>query len=408
MTSSIPGVVVWPAVALLLFFIALRLIWHNATQFDVYANIMLCWTAVIQIMSDPFVQSWAASHSPFGMRTIQQVTLFLVLFGHAEFLGVAKIMSGVGLDAARRQQVFHRGAAVALIAVMFIAGSRARRDGLPLEVADGWGGVVVWGAFCVLPVISARWLFRLIGKELRDTVRSLRHLVLLIELGLAAVIVGGSTMLGFVLSILEELDIAHTADFREAANARGFFLVLLVLTALAAGSCASSVSAYFGMDRRGRAWRALLPLWSDLTSVFPETVMGRGGARKFRRVTAFQLHRTMVEVRDSILRLSPFMREATDEDRRWLSSLDDASSIEESETAARALQIAKALHAKRAGEIPANGARPDLARSSSRSLEDETAELLGLAKWWRAANEYVGADRRGLKNRDQKKEAGVL
>lgn len=123
----------------------------------------------------------------------------------------------------------------------------------------------------------------------------------------------------------------------------------------------------FGLDRWSRRRKMLLPLWTDLTSVCPEVVHVAPTFASDHH-TRYLLHRTVVEIRDSIRLLSPF------------TPLDLEPAGPANETLSSAMGLARAVEAKACG-TPASGA---VAAPSSMATDllAEADELTRLARIW--------------------------
>ena len=91
-------------------------------------------------------------------------------------------------------------------------------------------------------------------------------------------------------------------------------------------------------------------------------------------------------IRDAILQLRPYFR---DLDPTWLAECNGRIAILPTQRrhAEQALQLADALYARAAGDPPASveeAAKPITLKRSA-DLEEETAEMLRLARWWNRA-----------------------
>ncbi|ADG98902.1 hypothetical protein Srot_2461 [Segniliparus rotundus DSM 44985] len=380
MISSIPSAVAWPVLAVFLLIVALRLAWRNTTQFDRYTNIMLCTMVAVQLLADPLFERFVADHAPIGSITVSQFALCLQSSTCAEFLGVTAVMMGRSPAAVRRRHTLHRVGGLAVGAMIFVAGTRARAAGARLEEPLGWDTVVVWALFWVFPVILSVQIFRLCAKDLPGARENARRVLVLLNLAVIAFIMSFVCLLAFVLAVLEEFGAAHTVEFRIETHSRNFFWVLLAVLVVMSWACVGDARERLGLDKRGRMRRQLLPLWAELTALFPETVLDPSlRPKKRRRVTDYELNRMVVEIRDSLKQLRQYTRRTPLTERmRFLEDCDgdkDAAS-----TAQLASQLVLALEAKRAGGPKSPPDQRIEIPSTARSLEEETLELLELSQ----------------------------
>lgn len=131
------------------------------------------------------------------------------------------------------------------------------------------------------------------------------------------------------------------------------------------------------LDRFSRQRRRLLPLWRDLTTACPEIVyLAHGNLASSR--SRYLLHRTVIEIRDSILILSCY---AGHQDETAIRAADDKPLLQQ------AVRLASAWSAKITGSSPSNDFAAQ--QSAARDLLDETQELGKLADHWTDAKNIV-------------------
>lgn len=140
-------------------------------------------------------------------------------------------------------------------------------------------------------------------------------------------------------------------------------------------------------DPTSRAWRALQPLREDLAAVVPPTTPICDSPS--RRKSTMELHQTDVAIRDSILQLRPYFR---DVDPEQMAQCHRSEFIEPDQIPCvkMALQLAEALASRAAGEPPAQTpAISLLAMRRLADLEDDTAQMRRLVRWWPLVTEVV-------------------
>ncbi|WP_052915541.1 DUF6545 domain-containing protein [Mycobacterium haemophilum] len=168
-------------------------------------------------------------------------------------------------------------------------------------------------------------------------------------------------MQAFVLALTELLGWAMTSAYRLRVHGPNFVYE--------AGACvigavpvAMKLLAFYGLDPVSRTWSKLQPL----------------------QQTTLQLHHTVVEIRDAILQLRPYVRDLTSQE---LGQFLNANSVPaaQRDVATSALYLAHTARAKTAGVTPEPLDVALMVASRATTLDEESTELLKLAKWWPVA-----------------------
>ncbi|MFI1945855.1 MAB_1171c family putative transporter [Streptomyces virginiae] len=153
---------------------------------------------------------------------------------------------------------------------------------------------------------------------------------------------------------------------------------------------------------RRRRWertsfRALEPLWREVTAAVPEVVLDPGHAETGADThdLDFHLHRRIIEINDGVLALRPYRRAAVRDAAAAEVGRRGAADTPEGDAEVEAAVIAAAVAAKRAG-LPLDGEEaPPAAGTRSRKgdLPAETAWLLLVADAYprRPAREHAAA-----------------
>lgn len=141
-----------------------------------------------------------------------------------------------------------------------------------------------------------------------------------------------------------------------------------------------------GLDAWSRRRKRLLPLWSGLTAACPEIVHRTPTPAATRRSRYF-LHRTVIEIRDSVLILA---RHATATPAELQAAIAAAARTgPEREALDLAVRLVRACAAKTRGDRPAGtGALP---HSAGDNLAEEAAQLAAIAAQWARARALVDA-----------------
>jgi hypothetical protein len=100
-----------------------------------------------------------------------------------------------------------------------------------------------------------------------------------------------------------------------------------------------------------------------------------------RQKTPLDLHQTTVQIRDAILQLRGYFHDIAPS-QADLFVQRYSIPTHQHDAALAALQLANAIHTKAAGASPTPVDTTVILQSRSTNLEQETAELLRLARWW--------------------------
>jgi hypothetical protein len=134
------------------------------------------------------------------------------------------------------------------------------------------------------------------------------------------------------------------------------------------GSSVPAVGVAWRAARHWRYLRALHPLWQDLTGAVPEVVLGEELRRRELRM---RLHRRVVEIRDAILALQPYVSAAQRD-------AADAVAPAARRDITEACWIETARHAKLAGRAPDDAVQ----RRDVGSADDDAALDLEVEAQW--------------------------
>ncbi|MBF6332326.1 MAB_1171c family putative transporter [Nocardia transvalensis] len=397
MTSSVSEVIARPLIGAMAMVIAARWWWFNGTTVDRYLNTTLTVILLTQLLRERAVQDMIAGHSPLTVTTIQQLTLCTIVVAVAPFLNGARVLLGENAEPSRRERFCTYATAIGLSILILIAGTRARRERLPLEISGGWDGVAVWVAFSVLPLYVAGYLICRCSVEFRQPGATAAERLVLTGITAVGVTIGATTAIALVLPILQQLNLVDSVGYRLATNSRNFFWIAVTITAISAVTLVQSIAGWFGFDSTTRRWKRLRPLWRALVSLFPDSLLPLDSSETTRRITRLRLHRMTVEIRDAVLQLHPYLR---DVDPMQLETFIAAEHIphQKQEAARFALQLAYAVRDKADFPEHVHETVCPLPPSTSANLEDEVTELLQLAEWWSAARRFATADRHPAPN----------
>ncbi|MDM2402104.1 hypothetical protein PP613_23505 [Mycobacteroides abscessus] len=392
MTSTVPGWIAWSVIAAMVITLTVRYTWFNQTLYDNYLSNTLAWMLVTQLLREHAVEQLLSKAALISVTLAQHLSMATMSFIAAEFMGFVALWSQLSPTAteltaeatarSRRRQRYHRLAALFFVAAFLAVTTRARVDGQILELSGGWDNVLAWALFAAMPVTLSGQMTTMCIAEFRRHRATRREKLLSVLAALIAAIVGINCLVALALAIFEELGWVHSIDYRIKTHPVYFFLVAAGTMIAAATPCVLALIARLGSDHISRNWRQLQRLRSDMTTAVPGTAFELRGQPAGRRKTLLQLHQTTVEIRDAILQLRPYFR-AVEKDVREQFLRAHSVPKDQHEDAVFALQLAAAVRAKAAGdtgspEVDAATA----ARSRSTNLDEETAELLRVSRWW--------------------------
>lgn len=387
MTSSVPGWLAWPMLAAMAAVIAVRYRSFNQTLYENYFNNTLLLMFVAQLLREHEVEELLERTAVMTVTMAQHLSLVLVFFMAAEFMGFITLWAQLSPQETRRRHRYHRAAAVILAAAFFTATTRARVDGQLLEVSGGWDNIVAWGVYAVLPVALGMQMVKMsIGEFQRPGVKR-RELVTAGSIAVIGAAIGITTLIAVFLELFEELGWVHSLDYRLETHAYIFFWEAIGATAVSAIPISLAIGAYLGWDSYSRDWRQLQALRTDMTTALPDAVFKIEHAQSRRANTELKLHQTTIQIRDAILQLRPYYA--------GISPVAQGQFIQEHAVpesarpgAIYALQLAAAVLAKESC-APASPDAPQIVQSESTNLVEDAAELLALARWWPAARAYM-------------------
>ncbi|WP_082972508.1 DUF6545 domain-containing protein [Mycobacterium sp. 1245852.3] len=385
MTATVPGDIAWPLIIFTAIVIVVRCKWFSQSQYEAYFNNTLSLMFLAQLLRESAAERLLSQSALLSVTAAQQLSLGIMILAATEFMGFVSLWSTHSPTETSRRQRHNRIVAAVVFIAFLVAATRARVDGKLLELSGGWDGVLAWGLYAVMLVALSVHLFRMCVKEIRRPDVK-RHERLVAAAGmLLAFAIGSITLQAVALELLEELHIVYSANYRLSLHGYIFFWITVAATALAVIPCGMNLIAHYGLDRVSRDYGKLSTFRQHMINAVPEVDFELARQSKGRRKTLLELHQTTVQIRDAILQL-----------RRYLPDIDPvemteffnrhAVPVDQRGEAALALQLAYAAGAKRAGTLATATLDSAVIFSSRpRTLEEETAELLKISRWWQYA-----------------------
>lgn len=387
MTSSVPGWLAWPLLAAMAAIIVVRYRSFNNTLYENYFNNTLLLMFAAQLLREHAVEDLLARTAVMTVTMAQHLSLVLVFFMAAEFMGFITLWAQLSPEQTRRRHRYHRGSALILAAAFFAVTTRARVDGQLLEVSGGWDNIIAWGLYAVLPVALGVQMVKMSSREFRRPGVKHRELMTAGSIAVIGAAIGVTTLIAMFLELFEELGWVHSLDYRLKTHAYIFFWEAIGATAVSAIPISLAIGTYLGWDSYSRDWRRLQALRSDMTTALPDAIFKIEHTRSRRANTELKLHQTTIQIRDAILQLRPYYADISPVDQQRFMhkhAVPENARL----NATYALQLAAAVLAKEAG-APASPDAPQIVQSESTNLDEDAAELLALARWWPAARSYM-------------------
>lgn len=390
MTTALPAFITWPALTMMLIVVGARYRWFNSGRLEFYFNNTLATLVLSNLLRENAVQQFFDRHGIMTVTTTQQLSLAVVIFTAAGFMGFVEVWANPERYMEHHTNWRNRGLALVLAVAFLIAGTPARRAGMTLEEYGGWSSVAAWAFLITNLLMLAVQILRMSIAEMRASRKHRDRLVSLAGFGIG-VIVGVTSLNALVLALIKQFGWADTTDLMLQIHGTNIFFEAVLVTGLAGLPIAVTMSGRIALDATSRSWRALQPLREDLEAVVPATTFTLHNTK--RRKTNLDLHQTNVAIRDAILQLRPYFR-TLDPRRVEECQRSSAALLGQRRYAEQALQLSDALAARAAGEPPAEVEAPSLITlKRSADLEDESVEMLRLARWWDCAKESTARNR---------------
>ncbi|WP_336321835.1 MAB_1171c family putative transporter [Streptomyces lavendofoliae] len=270
-----------------------------------------------------------------------------------------------------------------VLAVLFFVADGPDRPSSDFDTGSGRPLILTYLLlFIVSQAVPCVTIFRQCGPYARMTDNaSLRQALRLLSVAAIVLFLYCAARTVNILTAAAGVDIGVWKVAASVFSALGIVMLSLSLTM---SSWWASVTGVVDWARRYRAYRALYPLWRDLYESSPDIVLEPPGASVSD--LDYRLHRRVVEIRDGWRDLRPYI----DRTAGSAAGADAAGGEESRQAFTEAAQIRQALHAKRAGTIPADN--KDAGDFDDRDTDNFTAEVEWLTK---VASAYRRLDRTG-------------
>lgn len=385
--SAVPAIIAWPLIAFMTLVLLGRYRWFNENLSEKYINNTLAFLWAAQLLREPFMQKLIIDSALVTEPGAWQLSAALMGYSFTEFIGFSMLWSGMSEAETRHKHRYYRMTAILLITGFLICGTRARLAKKPLELLAGWDSVTTLSCLTAMLMVLA---IRLVWNSLSElrAANSPRERWIALSTLLMGVFGVGVLVQEAALQLFDQLGWTHTAAYRKRSHEVSLFFGILAPFVIAAVPLALQMLRSLGLDRTTRSWHKLQPLREAMRAVAPESFVDSDDEEFGRRgKSTLQLHHTVVEIRDAILRLRPYVRAIPEQEVIRLLAESKTVCASEREAALAALRLARAAKAKTAGITPdpPDGDTALIVTSQATTLEQEAAELIRLATWWPSA-----------------------
>ncbi|WP_378730558.1 DUF6545 domain-containing protein [Nocardia brasiliensis] len=376
MTSTLPTAVTLPIVVAAILLLTGRLVGLLSTELDRHVTIAFGCVVATAATREPTVCRLITALS--GGWLSEQLILELGAVGFNVGYAAGLLIGAALLHRSRSPRVCYGLAAVFSVAALCCS-TFGDGDGTIFE-RGGWAQFGYW--LCTAPIGTAMAVIviRAASAELRNRVGR-REAAMYV-----AILLAGVAVLGRIGATITAAAIRISAPhnsftgFQAEIDRNGVFFDLLLCMGLTMIAILAAARSRMGVDELTRHRKALRPLWVELTTACPEIVHHSPvplGAQPNR----YLLHRTVIEIRDSILALA---RYATPHPPDIEAAISSAAPTGQAHDALdRAVLLVRARDAKAHGHPP-SGSRY-FALSAADSLLDEVTELTAISAQWPVA-----------------------
>ncbi|MFD0365584.1 MAB_1171c family putative transporter [Nocardia sp. GCM10030253] len=353
----------------------IRTLWFRSTLVDRRLNRIVCLSAVATTLRLATVQQWLTTWSD-GILASALLYQLATIAGLFNMVTAMLLAQAVHNTSARPRLVYAITTACAI--ALIICGTSARRMGIPVHDQVGLAPLAFWLFVLPAPIWSTVTVLRLGIAELRTPLRRRESALYLMFGALLFILVADAVW----LTVSAAFQVHSSSDWRQTRAVHNSArtndtILLLLLCIIATIPALSRLVELLSLDSWSRRRKRLLPMWSDLTAACPE-IVHHAPAPAVARRSRYLVHRTVIEVRDSVRALTHY---ATPNPPKLETDIADAAPPgPERDALDLAVRLARACTAKERG-APTSvvGA---LRLPPARDLFDEVDQLAAIAAHW--------------------------
>ncbi|MEV0413506.1 MAB_1171c family putative transporter [Streptomyces sp. NPDC050448] len=262
----------------------------------------------------------------------------------------------------------------ALLTALFFIADGPGRPASDFNTGSGQPLVLTYLlVFIVSQAVPCVTIFRQCGPYARMTGKaSLRQALRLLSVAAVVLFLYCACRTVNILTAAWGIDIGVWQVAASVFSAAGIVMISLSLTI---SSWEASAAKLLEWVRSYRSYRALYPLWRDLYESSPDIVLEPPGSASVSDLN-YRLHRRVIEIRDGWRDLRPYIDRSAP--GAGIGGSEAGAGKESRQAFAEAAQIRQALHAKRAGTIPADS--KDAGDFEDRDTDNFTAEVAWLTQ----------------------------
>ncbi|ORB76822.1 hypothetical protein BST46_27935, partial [Mycobacterium timonense] len=110
MTTSVPAYLTWPLLVFMVIVVATRYLFFNSSAYETYLNHTLALMVTSNLLRERVIETALTDHHLLSITAAQQLSLAVMIFAAAEFIGFVTLWSGRSPDQTRRRHRCPRGA----------------------------------------------------------------------------------------------------------------------------------------------------------------------------------------------------------------------------------------------------------------------------------------------------------
>ncbi len=378
-----PTAVTLPIAVFAWLLLALRLARFRDTLVDRRYNILLAMLAEITTTHEPTLRQ-LLSDLTGGLLSnglIYQFGAIGFMFTVAASLLLAAAMFGHTQPAA----VVYGLAAVSSLVALLFDGLAHGPDPDAMYLRPGWGQLGFWLALAPMTYWMVCYLGGVCAIEMRKRQHDRRERTIHAMVLGTACSVFAVTSLNLIAAVQRGLGRQNwVTDLHLVIDHNAVFVQILPFFGIATVPVLTWLIDAAGLDLWSRRRKRLLPLWFDLTAACPE-IVHRASTPDGPQRSRYFLHRTVIEIRDSLLLLSRYASPTPASLRAEIA----AATRSDPERAALdlAVRMVRACAAKTRGDMPTG--THSLQHNAGNNLAEESAELAAVAAQWSRARALV-------------------
>ncbi|MEV6555508.1 MAB_1171c family putative transporter [Nocardia sp. NPDC051756] len=377
----LPTAVTLPITVAAWLLLIVRLLWFRTTLIERRLNMLIALVTEILTTHEPTLRDQLSALT--GGRLSPGLIYQLGAIGFVFTTATSLLLAGVMLGRSPSAVAVYGLAGVSCAVALLCSGPAQGPSPETMYTQPGWGQFGFWLALAPMSYWMVFYFGRVCLAEMREQndrrERTLHAMVLA---------TGGTVFMMFSLTLISTglRSFGHESWLTRAQvviDNNAIFVQGLPFLGIGAVPVLARLINATELDAWSRRRKRLLPLWFDLTAACPEIVHRTSNPDAAHR-NRYALHRTVIEIRDSVLILA---RHATPTPADLHAEIAAAGS--DREALDLAVRLVRACAAKTRGDSPAGTG--SLRHCAGDNLAEEAAELAAIAAQWSRARALVDA-----------------